>query len=154
MDLSICHTGITDAGVAHLAKLEYLTTLDMRGCRNVTANCIDILSNANSDICELRVDVCADVAMEKIGRSSLLLSDLWVGCESSCDSCVASDFGIDGLVNAHNSIVRLGIVGEHCISVNGLIKLVNRFKDLVWLVIDSENKIQDARREAEAALID
>ena len=148
VELSIRHIGISDIGVAQLAALKHLKALDLRGCHCVTPNCIDLLSMSNSGISELRVSVCADMAMEKIGRSTLSISDLAVGCIYSCP---ASDSGIDGLLNGRKPIRRLEILGRSVISVNGMINLVNQSKDLVWLWINDENKIDYARREAEAA---
>ena len=75
------------------------------GCRNVTANCIDILSDANSPVTKLSITVCADLAMEKIGKSTLSISDLTVGCSFDC-SCAATDFGIEGLLNGRKPIYR------------------------------------------------
>ena len=65
------------------------------GCQGLTENCIDTLSNAGSaTLCELRVNVCADYAMGKIGRSQLVITHLMVGCVC----CYTTDDGIDGVL--------------------------------------------------------
>ena len=148
IELCISYSGITDMGVAYFTKLRNLRSLDLTGCHRITSNCINILSNANSAVRDLKVTLCADIAMEKIGRSTLSISSLTVG-RNNC--CAASDSGINGLLNGRKPIRRLEILGRSVISVNGMTKLVNQLKDLEWLWINAENKIDYARREAELA---
>ena len=137
---------ITDRGVAHVANLKNLRVLDLTLSRHLTVNCIDKLSSAGSAVRELRVNVCADEAMRRIGRSHLFITHLLVGCLITRNCCQATEAGIDGLLDyGHKHYRSLGIEGKSDISVNGMIKMGTQLNDLVSLKINRVEKIGDVR---------
>ena len=146
LDLSYTWYRITDEGVAHIANLRNLRILDFEACDHLTVNCIDDLASAGSAVRKLRVNVCADEAMRRIGRSQLFITHLMVGCKITRNCCQATDAGIDGLLDyGHKHYRRLEVEGKSDMSVNGMIKLGTKLNDLVSLEINTVEKIEDVR---------
>ena len=140
--LMACQTGLTDIGILCLAQLKSLDMLDLQGCR-ITSLCVDILSNARSKISRLKVSLCADNVLHRIGRSQLLLTHLTVGCAGCCK---ATDAGIDGLLKyGHKHYEHVQINGLSCISVDGMMKLAKRLDKLVVLKISNKDMTKEAK---------
>ena len=145
--LALPHTmnKITVDGVAHIANLKNLRVLDLEGCEGISVNCIGKLCVAGrcSYLESLWVNVCADAAMAKIGRSELVIKHLMVG---GCGCCQATDAGIDGLLeHGHKHYRNLEIVGKCDISSNGMVKLGTKLNDLYSFKLDGVEKIGDVR---------
>ena len=145
--LNIRNTGITNAGIMHLANLQHLQVLDLRGCRSITLACIDILSSAGSCVRDLRLSLCANPALEEIGSSQLLITRLTVGNRCCRNNCYFSDEGIDGLLShGHRHYESLEINGEAEISVEGMVKLADSVDNFLSLVIDGFDETENAKR--------
>ena len=143
-DLSLSFTHITDAGIAHLANMKQLRTLNLEGCHHVSGDCIDLLSDAGSKIDNLTLSLCADTIMHIIGRSKLVLKQLKVVSE-----CESSDKGLNGLLQqGHRHYEKLELVGASDISSVGMRKFAKGLDNLVCLIIDGENKTNCAKKDS------
>ena len=91
--LELAYINITDAAIEYIGNLKHLQQLYLEGCENITADCINILSNCGSRLEQLDVSFCDGVdpneALQNLGLSRLPLLEFIFGSDSADVSIVA-----------------------------------------------------------------
>ena len=83
--LELAYINITDAAIEYIGNLKHLQQLYLEGCENITADCINILSNCGSRLEQLDVSFCDGVdpneALQNLGLSRLPLLEFLFGSD-------------------------------------------------------------------------